>query len=129
MQMLSGGVVMLLIGTFAGEWSKFDVAAVSNRSWFALIYLIFIGAIVAYTAYSWLLKKASPAMVSTYAYVNPAIAVFLGWAIAGETLTGQMLLGAAIIIGSVALITSHKKAKKEEVAEKIDLPEGEASAA
>ena len=58
-----------------------------------------------------------PAMVSTYAYVNPAIAVLLGWAIAGETLTGQMLVGAAIIVGSVALITSTKKNKKEQAAE------------
>jgi drug/metabolite transporter (DMT)-like permease len=113
MQMFSGGVMMLLIGTVSGEWSKFDVTAVSTRSWIALAYLISIGAIVAYTAYSWLLKNASPAMVSTYAYVNPAIAVFLGWAIAGETLTGKMLLGAAIIVGSVALITSHKKAEKK----------------
>jgi drug/metabolite transporter (DMT)-like permease len=112
MQMLAGGVVMILIGTFAGEWSALDLGAISARSWIALVYLIFIGALVAYTAYSWLLKNAQPAMVSTYAYVNPAIAVLLGWAIAGETLTGQMLVGAAIIVGSVALITANKKEKK-----------------
>ncbi len=131
MQMLAGGVVMLLIGTFAGEWGTLNLAAVSTRSWVALIYLIFIGAIVAYTAYSWLLKNAQPAMVSTYAYVNPAIAVLLGWAVAGETLSGQMLLGAAIIVGSVALITSHKKEKKEVTSpvEKIVLPDCKASAA
>jgi drug/metabolite transporter (DMT)-like permease len=120
MQMLSGGVLMLLIGTVSGEWTAFDITQVSASSWLALAYLIAFGAIVAYTAYSWLLKNSSPAMVSTYAYVNPAIAVFLGWAIAGETLTGQMLLGAAIIVGSVALITSHKKDKKEEVVEEND---------
>ncbi len=122
MQMLSGGLLMLLIGTASGEWSALDLEAVSARSWISLAYLIVIGAIVAYTAYSWLLKNAPPAMVSTYAYVNPAIAVFLGWAVAGETLTGQMLMGAAIIVGSVALITSHKKEKKE-IVEKTDLPE------
>jgi drug/metabolite transporter (DMT)-like permease len=112
MQMLSGGVIMLLIGTFAGEWGTLNLNTVSARSWLALVYLIFVGALVAYTAYSWLLKNAQPAMVSTYAYVNPAIAVLLGWAVAGETLTGQMLLGAAIIVGSVALITANKKEKK-----------------
>lgn len=113
MQMLSGGLLMLLISGISGEWNNFSFAQVSNESWLALGYLVVFGAIVAYTAYSWLLKNASPTMVSTYAYVNPAIAVVLGWAIAGETLTGQMLVGAAIIVGSVALITSQKKAAKE----------------
>jgi drug/metabolite transporter (DMT)-like permease len=117
-QMLTGGAMLLLVGTVTGEWSRFDLSAVSAASWIAFVYLITVGAIVAYTAYSWLIKNASPAMASTYAYVNPAIAVFLGWAIAGETLTGTMLVGAAIIIGSVALITANKKSvKKEEVRE------------
>jgi drug/metabolite transporter (DMT)-like permease len=131
MQMLTGGIVMLLIGTFAGEWSTLNLSAISARSWAALVYLIFVGAIVAYTAYSWLLKNAQPAMVSTYAYVNPAIAVLLGWAIAGETLTGQMLVGAAIIVGSVALITANKKTKKEEIPEieQTPLPECKVSSA
>lgn len=113
MQMLAGGSVLLLIGTFAGEWSQVNVSAMSFNSIFALIYLIVFGAIVAYTAFSWLLKNASPTAVTTYAYVNPAVAVFLGWAIAGESLTSQMLVGAAIIVGSVALITSQKKAAKK----------------
>lgn len=110
MQMLSGGLILMLLSLVTGEWNAFDYGAVSSTSWLALIYLIFIGALVAYTAYSWLLKNASPSMLSTYAYVNPAVAVFLGWAIAGESLTGQMLIGAAIIVGSVALITTQKKA-------------------
>jgi drug/metabolite transporter (DMT)-like permease len=130
MQMLSGGVMLLVAGTATGEWSRFDVNAISRTSWTALVYLIVVGAIVAYTAYSWLLKNASPAMVSTYAYVNPAIAVLLGWAIAGETLTGKMLAGAAIIIGSVALITANKRSDKKEVPEefeeKTDTPVGSA---
>jgi drug/metabolite transporter (DMT)-like permease len=102
-----------VIGTVTGEWSKFDVAQVSSVSWIALAYLVVFGAIVAYTAYSWLLKNASPTSVTTYAYVNPAVAVVLGWAIAGESMTAQMLVGAAIIVGSVALITLQKKATKE----------------
>lgn len=121
MQMLAGGVVLLIIGTVTGEWSQVNISAMSFNSLFALGYLIVFGAIVAYTAYSWLLKNASPTAVTTYAYVNPAVAVLLGWAIAGESLTGQMLVGAAIIVGSVALITSQKKAAKE--GEKEVLPE------
>jgi drug/metabolite transporter (DMT)-like permease len=112
MQMLAGGAVLLIIGTVTGEWSQVNVAAMSFNSLFALGYLIVFGAIVAFTAYSWLLKNASPTAVTTYAYVNPGVAVLLGWAIAGESLTGQMLLGAAIIVGSVALITLQKKAAK-----------------
>lgn len=112
MQMLAGGLILLVVSVIAGEWNTFDVAAVSRTSWLALVYLIVIGAIVAYTAYSWLMKNASPAALSTYAYVNPAIAVVLGWLIAGETLTGQMLIGAALILSSVVLISKAKKAKQ-----------------
>lgn len=113
MQMLAGGAVLLVIGTLTGEWSRFDPSAISAVSWFALAYMIFFGGIVVFTAYSWLLKNASPAAVSTYAYVNPAVAVVLGWSIAGESMTAQMLVGAAVIVGSVALITLQKKAAKE----------------
>ena len=113
MQMLAGGAVLLATGTVTGEWASFDPSSVSTTSALALGYLIVFGAIVAFTAYSWLLKNASPAAVSTYAYVNPAIAVLLGWAIAGETLTGLMLAGAAVVVVSVALITANKKAKAE----------------
>lgn len=117
MQMLSGGLILMVMSLVAGEWKTFDYNAVSSTSWLALIYLTFIGALVAYTAYSWLLKNASPSTISTYAYVNPAVAVFLGWAIAGESLTGQMLVGAAIIVGSVVLITSTKKMASDRVGE------------
>jgi len=109
MQMLSGGLVLTLVGSLKGEWTTFNVADVSANSWFALAYLIVFGSLIGFTAYSWLLKNAPPAKVATYAYVNPVIAVFLGWLIAGESFTTQMLVGAAVIIGSVALITSHKK--------------------
>jgi drug/metabolite transporter (DMT)-like permease len=111
MQMLSGGVILMLLSLITGEWSKFEISAVSTNSLIALVYLIVFGAIVAYTAYNWLLKNASPSTVSTYAYVNPAIAVLLGWGIAGETLTGPMLIGAAVIVGSIVLITTQKGKK------------------
>jgi drug/metabolite transporter (DMT)-like permease len=117
MQMLSGGSVLLLVGTFAGEWTKFNIADASINSWLGFTYLIVFGSIVGFTAYSWLLKNAAPSLVSTYAYVNPVVAVLLGWLIAGESLSLQMLVGAAVIIGSVALITSTKESKKAEESE------------
>lgn len=111
MQMLAGGAMLTLVGTIAGEWTTFDINAVSRSSWFGLAYLIVFGSLVAFTAYSWLMKNAQPAMVATYAYVNPVIAVILGWAVAGESLTGQTLVGAAVIVGSVILITSQDSEK------------------
>lgn len=119
MQMLSGGTVLLLLSLLTGEWSTFDAGAVSTNSLLALAYLIVFGAVVAYTAYNWLLHNASASAVSTYAYVNPAIAVFLGWALAGESLTGQMLAGAAVIVASVALITVQKKPSTQRLADEI----------
>lgn len=114
MQMLAGGFVLILLGTLTGEWSKFNFADVSTSSWFGFVYLIIFGSIVGFTAYSWLLKVSPPSLVATYAYVNPVVAVFLGWLIAGESLTVQMLIGAGIIVGSVALITSNSESKKQE---------------
>jgi drug/metabolite transporter (DMT)-like permease len=113
MQMLSGGTVLALVGTLKGEWTTFNVADVSANSVFAVVYLIIFGSLIGFTAYSWLLKNAQPAMVATYAYVNPIIAVFMGWLIAGESFTAQMLVGAGIIVGSVVLITSHNKEEKD----------------
>lgn len=129
MQMFSGGLVLLFVSLVAGEWSNFSVAEVSANSWFGLAYLTVFGSLIAFTAYSWLLKNAQPAMVATYAYVNPIIAVFLGWLIAGETFTGQMLVGAGVIVGSVVLITSHDKDKGEpEEIHESNLPESDCRA-
>lgn len=120
MQMLSGGALLMMVGILTGEWRTFDLAAVSRNSWIALAYLTVFGSIVGFTAYSWLLKNVEPSLASTYAYVNPVIAVFLGWAIAGESLTGQMLIGAGIIVGSVVLITSQGKSEgKSEIEDEI----------
>ncbi|MCA1564833.1 MAG: EamA family transporter [Acidobacteria bacterium] len=112
MQMFSGGSILLLVSLIAGEWSSFNISEVSSNSWLGLLYLIVFGSLIAFTAYSWLLKNTQPAMVATYAYVNPIIAVFLGWLIAGESFTGQMLIGAGVIVGSVALITSNSEDKE-----------------
>jgi len=123
MQMISGGSVLLAIGLLTGEWSKFNLGEVSANSWLGLVYLIVFGSLVGFTAYSWLLKNAQPALVATYAYVNPVIAVFLGWLIAGESFTSQMLIGAGVIVGSVVLITSQNKDEKDEA--KKEIPESQ----
>lgn len=113
MQMLAGGLILTVVSAIAGEWQRIDINAISTVSWVAFAYLIFVGALVAYTAYSWLMQNASPSAVSTYAYVNPVVAVFLGWAIAGETLSAQMLLGAAVIVVSVMLVTANNRKKPQ----------------
>ena len=105
MEMLAGGALLLLAGTIAGEWSQLDLAQISSRSIVALIYLIFFGSIIAFTSYIWLLKVSNPARVSTYAFVNPVVAVFLGWIILDEAITIGTLAAAAIIISAVVLIT------------------------
>jgi drug/metabolite transporter (DMT)-like permease len=116
MQMISGSVSLLLVGIIRGEWYTFDPSAVSSGSLFGLAYLIVFGSLIGFTAYSWLLKNARPSMVATYAYVNPVIAVLLGWLIAGESMTGQMLVGAGVVVGSVVLITSQNTHEPEEEA-------------
>ena len=114
MQMLAGSASLFLVGLIRGEHMTFDPAAVSSNSIFALFYLIVFGSLMGFTAYSWLLKNAQPAMVATYAYVNPVIAVVLGWSIAGESLTAQMLIGAFVIVASVILITANKSEKSND---------------
>ena len=107
-QMIAGGCVLLLVALSLGEISNFTWSTVSTRSLMAFGYLTIIGSLVGFSAYAWLLKATTPARVSTYAYVNPVIAVFLGWAIGGETLTSRMLVAAAIIVLGVIIITSRR---------------------
>jgi drug/metabolite transporter (DMT)-like permease len=109
MQMLAAGVALLALGVALGEPWRFAPRAFSGASALALLYLIVFGSIVAFTAYVWLLRVSTPARVSTYAYVNPVVAVFLGWALAGEELTARMLVAALIIVSGVALITLAPK--------------------
>jgi drug/metabolite transporter (DMT)-like permease len=106
MEMLGGGAALAIVALLRGEPSAFDLGAVSTVSWIALAYLVAFGSIVGFSAYMWLLSATTPARAATYAYVNPVVAVFLGWAIAGETLTGRSLVAAAVIVASVALIVS-----------------------
>jgi drug/metabolite transporter (DMT)-like permease len=108
MQMLIGGALFFPLSAATGEWATFSLAAVSLKSVLALLYLLIFGAIVGFTAYVYLLKNTSPARASTYAYVNPVIAVFLGWALGGEAITGRVALAAAAIIAAVVVITRHQ---------------------
>lgn len=109
MQMLGGGGLLLLASALTGEPARFHLAAVSMKSVLALGYLVVFGALIAFTAYVWLLRVAPPVLVSTYAYVNPLVAVFLGWALAGEPITRGTLIAAAVILAGVALISSAPK--------------------
>ena len=108
MEMLAGGALLLIASLLAGEWMRFDASALSLRSWLALGYLIVFGALIGFTAYIWLLRVSTPAHVSTYAYVNPVVAIFLGWAFANEPLTARTLLAAAVIVAAVVIITTYR---------------------
>jgi drug/metabolite transporter (DMT)-like permease len=107
--MLVGGAILFVAGYLMGE--RIDVAAVSSKSFWALIYLATAGGVVAYGAYLWLLQVASPAKVATYAYVNPVIAVFLGWALASEPLTPRIGIAAIVVVSAVVLITTSRSRK------------------
>jgi drug/metabolite transporter (DMT)-like permease len=108
MEMFCGGALLALLGIAAGEPMRFDLANVSARSTIGFVYLTTIGSLVGFTAYIWLLRHQPASRISTYAYVNPVVAVFLGWAIAGEPLTVRTMIAAAIIVGAVALITTAR---------------------
>jgi drug/metabolite transporter (DMT)-like permease len=105
--LLTGGALLALVGIAAGELGRFDPATVSAKSIVATIYLFLFGSIVGFSAYLWILRVSTVSRVSTYAYVNPIVAVFLGWLLAGETLTPRVLIAAVIIVGAVALIIRH----------------------
>ena len=105
LEMLCGGVLLLVLAALTGQFGAFHASAVSVRSLVSLGYLITFGSLVGFTAYIWLLGVVAPAKVATYAYVNPVVAVLLGWAFASEPLTARMLVAAAVIIAAVALIT------------------------
>lgn len=104
LSLLAGSAQLLLVGTVLGEYRGFSFASVSIRSWLALGYLIVFGSVVAFTAYNWLLEHYSPTLVATHTYVNPIVAVLFGWLFAGEAVTLNVLLSAALVIGAVMLV-------------------------
>jgi drug/metabolite transporter (DMT)-like permease len=113
MEMLAGGAGLLLLGGLAGEWDRLNPAAFSARSLWAWAYLIVCGSWVGFTAYTWLLRVAPTPLVSTYAYVNPLVAILLGHLLAGELLAARVLTAAAVIVGSVALITAIRPGSRK----------------
>src|SRR5439155_17719945 len=98
------GAAFLLLSVVGGEPRHFTVGSVSTASLVGFLYLLTFGSLVGFTAYIYLLRATTPAKASTYAYVNPIVAVILGWAVAGESLTARTLIAAAVILGGVALI-------------------------
>ena len=116
MEMLGGGALMLVVGMLTGELSHFEIAHVSAASAIGLLYLVTFGSLLGFTSYIWLLDKVSPARLGTYAYVNPIVAVVLGWAIAGERLSLRTAVAAAIVICAVALITTARSTTRPQSA-------------
>lgn len=108
LQMLGGGAMLAIVALFHGDFGHFDVSAISARAWGAFAYLVGIGSLVGFSTFVWLMKHSAPARVATYAYVNPVVAVFLGWLILDEPITSRTLVASAIIIAAVAIITTQK---------------------
>lgn len=113
MQMLSGGLGLLIVAWARGEFSTFALGDISARSWGAFAYLVLIGSLVGYSTFVWLMKHSTPARVSTYAYVNPVVAVFLGWWMLDEPVDAHTLISAAVIVAAVVLITVQKSRVKD----------------
>jgi drug/metabolite transporter (DMT)-like permease len=107
-QMLAGGVMLAVVATALGEPRRFHPAAVPGQAWFALVYLIVMGSIVGFTSYVWLIHHESPTKVGTYAYVNPVVAVLIGYFVGGEPLGLRTILGTVLVLASVLLITLGK---------------------
>jgi len=104
LSLLAGAVMLLIVGTLAGEARGFSFNSVSNRSWGALAYLIIFGSVITFSAYNWLLEHYSPTLIATHTYVNPIIAVLLGWLIAREPITLNLGIAAALVVGAVILV-------------------------
>lgn len=107
MQMLTGGALLMLVAVGAGELG--DVQMPSAKSLIAMAYLVVVGAVIAFSAFSWLIRTVPMSLASTYAYVNPVVAFFLGWAILDEPMSARTIVAGAIILGSVALIVTPSR--------------------
>jgi drug/metabolite transporter (DMT)-like permease len=110
-QMLGGAAGLFLTGTISGEWSSLHLAAITGRSLLGLAYLIVAGSLLGFTSYSWLLRNAPVSLVSTYAYVNPVVAIFLGAWLANEVINLPIIVSALVIIASVVVINMSRKTR------------------
>lgn len=125
MQSLAGGAGLWIVGLLSGEGGEFRLSAITLRSWLALVYLIVFGSGIGFTAYVYLLKKSTAARVGTYAFVNPVVALFLGWLGVGETITLRTALAAAVILTAVLLVITAPHKTAAEAVEALPNP-GEA---
>lgn len=112
-QMVAGGVLLTLAAGALGEIRAFHPSAVSRGAWFSLLYLIVFGSIIGFTAYVWLIHHESPTKVGTYAYVNPVVAVLIGYFLGGEALGARTILGTLCVLVSVVVITTTRATKPE----------------
>jgi len=110
-QMFGGAAGLFLAATFAGEWQALRLATISSRSALALLYLIAVGSLIGFVCYAWLLRNAPLSLVSTYAYVNPVVAILIGAWLANEVLNARILIAAGVIVGSVVLITTSRQSR------------------
>jgi drug/metabolite transporter (DMT)-like permease len=108
MQMLGGGAALLVPAAWHGDFGQFDPASITTHAWIAFAYLIGFGSLVGFSTFVWLMKHSAPARVATYAYVNPVVAVFLGWLVLGEPITGRTIVASAVIVSAVIIITTQK---------------------
>jgi drug/metabolite transporter (DMT)-like permease len=122
MQSLSGGAILLIVGSLFGELRHFHFAEVSLRSWLALAYLIAFGSGIGFSAYIYILHKSTSARVGTYAFVNPVVALFLGWLIAGEAITVRTVLAAAVILTAVILVITAPHRAPERTPDPVPAP-------
>jgi drug/metabolite transporter (DMT)-like permease len=129
MQMLAGGAILCSVGLLAGE--RVHLSAITAKSGLSLAYLVVFGSIIAFSAFTWLHKVSSPTRNSTYAYVNPVVAVFVGWFLAGEAVNLRTVFAAAVIVASVALVnrSAHESPETAKGLTSFGMPEGESAAA
>ena len=127
-QMLAGGAMLAVVAAVFGEPRRFHPAAVPGQAWFALAYLIVMGSIVGFTSYVWLIHHESPTKVGTYAYVNPVVAVLVGYFLGGEALGLRTILGTVLVLASVLLITLGKSMRSSAQTAKRERTSGETCA-
>ena len=120
-EMLAGGLILLGAGTAVGE--RFSPTSYGPQTWLALGYLVVFGSVIAFTSYVWLLASAPISLVATYAYVNPVVAVFLGWLILSEPITGAVLIGGGIVVAAVAIVITAERPRRKPVSEAAQSPE------
>lgn len=108
MQMLCGGGALLFAALLHGDFATLNLPGITGRAWSAFAYLVLLGSLVGFSTFVWLMKHSTPARVATYAYVNPVVAVLLGWLILDEPITTRTLVASAIIVTAVAIITTEK---------------------